>query len=226
MKRIGLLVAMLGLGALAWSPGSKTPECPSDMVPTGLGSCIDRFEWPNQKGVKPLIGVSGIAERVDLEAGRVMDAERLCASVGKRVCRRYEWVTACQGPNRTKYPFGSKIPKYSPDEQNGLCNYDKWFRRVDEYKVSIRDPGEMKRLDQSEPSGSRETCQSASGAYDMMGNAEEWVKCPDLGVDDWCLMGRYWSSPQPCQFTITKHSPRWHYYESGFRCCLSLKEKR
>ena len=218
MRKI-LALVLLSIGALGWAPG-ELGSCPSGMVPSGMGrSCIDRYEWPNRRGVKPLVGVSGVPEQEDLAAGRVMDAQRLCASVGKRVCLRDEWIAACRGEAYSKYPFGNEVPRYNPEDQNGLCNYDKWYRSPDEYKVATRDPHEMRRLDQSDPAGKRETCRSASGAYDMMGNAEEWVRCPGLGEQGWCLMGRYWSSPQACGYTITKHSPKWHYYESGFRCC-------
>lgn len=207
---------------LETSTSARDIVCPSDMVPTGVGTCIDRYEWPNKKGVKPLLGISGVAEDADIAAGRIMDVEQLCKSVGKRACKHYEWVKACQGPESKTYPFGNTLPKYDPNKRDGLCNYDKWFRVVDEQKVARRDPKEMDRLDQSEPSGERDTCKSSTGAMDMMGNAEEWVRCKD-GPHGWCLMGRYWSSPEPCIQTISIHSPKWHYYQSSMRCCTNVQ---
>lgn len=192
--------------------------CPSDMVLATEGVCIDKFEWPNKPGRKPMLGASGLPEEYDVKVGKVMDAKRLCASVGKRVCHAKEWVAACEGQHEAKYPFGNELPDFAPGDGTGLCNYDKKFIGPDEYKVFARDPKEMRRLDQSEPAGSRKTCRSASGAYDMVGNAEEWVTC-DNGRYGWCLVSRFWAEPFSCHNMIITHAPRWHYYSTGFRCC-------
>lgn len=198
--------------------------CPSDMVLAKPGVCIDRYEWPNKPGVRPMLGASGLPEEHDVKAGRVMDAQRLCASVGKRVCHADEWVAACEGRNEAKYPFGDELPEFVPGEGKGLCNYDKYFIGPDENKVWSRDPKEMKRLDQSEPVGNRKTCMSASGAFDMIGNAEEWVRC-DHGEYGWCLASRFWAEPVSCHNLIVTHAPRWHYYSTGFRCCKEIKKR-
>jgi formylglycine-generating enzyme required for sulfatase activity len=154
----------------------RTP-CPKLMVQAVPGVCIDQFEWPNEPGEKPLLGLSGVMEEYDKDKEEIWDAERLCASVGKRVCTAHEWIAACEGPDHTKYPFGDKLPKYTLGANDGLCNYDKFYIGPDEYKVFKRDPQHMQELDQSEPAGTRESCRSPSGAYDMIGNAEEWVRC-------------------------------------------------
>lgn len=215
-RRIVLFSGLL-LGASAERP------CPPGMVPTGTSACIDEFEWPNERGVHPMVGLSGVAEEADLAEGAVMDLERLCAGAGKRVCTIEEWTAACRGPGASRFPFGDRLPRFSPDEGGGLCNYDRWFRTPDEYKVMSRDQEEMGRLDQTEPSGARETCRSASGAHDMMGSVEEWVRCPGIGAYGWCLMGRYWAEPATCSFAVARHSPKWHYYETGGRCCSEMK---
>lgn len=199
--------------------------CPKGMVPVPHHPtvCIDQFEWPNRPGRRPLLGVSGVPEPQDRAAGRVMDAEALCASIGKRVCHAGEWVDACRGTGGAPYPWGAKVPRYTPGQGGGVCNYDKRFLAPDEYLVHRRDPAEMKRLDQSEPAGSRPECRSASGAYDMTGNAEEWVRCA-WGREGWCLAGRFWAEPRACTAMVPNHSPRWHYYAVGHRCCLDLEE--
>src|SRR3972149_5241215 len=137
------IVVLFALFAVPTAEGRIENPCPVGMVPTGHGSCIDRFEYPNQPGVKPLLGVSGIAEPEDQDAGVVIDAEQLCARSGKRVCRRDEWISACKGPEGAPYPFGRKLPKYDPNQQDGLCNYDKLFLSPNETKVYLRDPDEM-----------------------------------------------------------------------------------
>ena len=222
MKRIGYTILA---AILVCTSGASTNiikhACPPDMVRATKNVCIDRFEWPNIPGEKPLLGISGVAEPQDEEKGILMNAEDLCRSVGKRVCKAKEWIAACEGAQKNKYPFGDKLPKYTPGDNTGLCNYDKKYRAVDEYKVFTRDPEEMEFLDQSEPVGHRKTCVSTSGAWDMMGNAEEWVRCKD-GVEGWCLASRFWAEPRSCRALVISHSPRWHYYDSGGRCCKNL----
>jgi hypothetical protein len=200
--------------------GVVEPEaCPADMVDTGAGTCIDEYEWPNQRGAKPLLGISGVQEPWD-DADEVMDAERLCASVGKRVCELEEWRSACRGKNDAPYPFGTKLPKIERRE-DAPCNYAQFYREVNEMKVWERDPKHMAYLDQSWPSGSHESCRSASGAYDMIGNGEEWVRCPGKNEHGWCLVSRYWAHAVTCDDVITGHSPKWHYYTTTVRCCVN-----
>jgi len=200
-------------------------SCPRLMVPAVPGVCIDQFEFPNRPGMKPKLGLSGIVEDYDRDKKEILDAERLCRSVGKRVCTAHEWMSACEGTGHAKYPFGNKLPKYDLGKNNGLCNYDKFYMGVDEYLVFKRDPGHMRDLDQSEPAGNRKTCRSWSGAFDMVGNAEEWVRCKH-GREGWCLASRFWAEPRSCKALVASHSPRWHYYNTGTRCCLDVKESK
>lgn len=215
--------------------GVNLVPCPEDMVPVlEIGTCIDRYEWPNKQGVKPLVGVSAVASKYDRERGITMDAWTLCASVGKRMCTMEEWVSACRGPRSSDYPFGSRLPDQlrTLDSQTP-CNYAKQYREPDERLVFMRDSAEFARLDQSEPSGSRPKCKSRSGAYDMMGNVEEWIICPDWMTRNganceiidgkkicFCLAGRYWSEPVKCHKMAAGHQASWYYYETGHRCCL------
>jgi len=224
--RVILAAATASFAALcSGTAATEGSVCPPGMVFAVSGVCIDQYEWPNRAGKNPLLGASGVPEPQDVAAGRVMDAEHLCASVGKRVCTAREWTAACRGPEGAPYPWGSKVPRYTPGRGGGVCNYDKLYRAADEYLVHKRDPVEMRYLDQSEPAGSRPECRSASGAYDMMGNAEEWVRC-SWGRDGWCLAGRFWAEPRACTAMVPNHSPRWHYVTTSFRCCFDTGRKR
>lgn len=188
-----------------------TFNCPEGMVKIpGLNSCIDVYEWPNKKGQKILIGASAIPEDIDIKSGIVMDADTLCQSVGKRPCVKEEWVASCKG-------IRGPIVDWSSDKKS-VCNTDKKYRGVpDERKIHTRDEEVMNYLDQSDLAGERSNCKSSSGAMDMVGNAEEWVKCD--GKYGWCLMGRFWSDAKNCEYAVSTHSPNWHYYQSSFRCC-------
>lgn len=200
-------------------------ECPVGTVPVDAAVCIDRYEWPNVHGERPLIGASAEPEERDVERGETWDAVALCASVGKRVCTLREWVGACRGDGGARYPWGDRLPRFTPGERALPCNADRRHRGVrSEVAIYRRDPVEFARLDQREPSGARD-CVSASGAVDMVGNVEEWVRCPGVGRYGWCLMGRFWAEPRSCEYAVTVHAPRWHYYNTGFRCCLDRSWK-
>lgn len=65
--------------------------------------CIDRYEYPNQKGVKPRTQVSWA------------EAVRLCDDVGKRLCREDEWELACSNGQDWEYVYG-------PEREADRCN--------------------------------------------------------------------------------------------------------
>lgn len=193
--------------------GAPARGCPREMVPTGVGTCIDREEWHDPQTRRPLIGVSAVPER---EHPQVPSLVEHCRSVGKRTCDRQEWVSACSGGEH-RYPYGDE---WEP----GACNDNRVWKTVDEVKVARRDPREMARLDESEPVGSKSECRSPSGAFDMVGNAEEWVRCSE-GRFGWCLAGGYWASwgSKTCSSAVRVHAPNWHFAATGGRCCRGLE---
>ena len=78
--------------------------CPQDMDPVTIGAtrfCIDRYEWPNRKGVLPQSYVS------------FYQAGDSCAAAGKRLCTTEEWSLACAGPYSYAYPYGQKYERYA-----------------------------------------------------------------------------------------------------------------
>ena len=197
--------------AICIAHAAVSQACPKDMVVAMDGVCIDRYEWPNQVGVRPRIAMSGQQEAYGPPG---YDAEMLCRSVGKRPVEYQEWVAACKGPNEAPYPYGEV---YDVD----ACNTGKQWRSFDEHKVWLRDANELDRLDQSYPAGQFSRCVSAKGAYDMVGNAEEWVRCSH-GKFGWCLVGGYWAHNISCTAAIVVHSPYWHFFETSFRCALDI----
>lgn len=231
MRRALLLLPLLVLGA------KPKTGCPDDMVRIPKKDvCVDRYEWPNKKGAKPAVAMTAVQSLWDKKAGDDKhNAEALCKSVGKRMCTMDEWVAGCRGKRNAPYPFGRKLPSLARTPADKTpCNYAKWYRKPDGAKVFKRDPKELARLDQSDKSGARAKCKSASGAHDMMGNVEEWIRCPRymtksggncVGKDGdsnqvcYCLAGRYWSSPVKCHRIIAGHAAQYHDYETGFRCC-------
>ncbi len=169
--------------------------------------CIDRFEYPNQKGGHPPVNVSAY------------DAAAMCAERGKRLCYESEWVAACEGPDKLPFPYGL--------ERSGkLCNIDNRYiapalSRAYSNEPAVRD-AELRRLDQSVPSGSMETCKSGFGVYDLTGNFDEWVLAEhERGKSGWAaLKGGAWGHVRnACRPTTTSHPPQFTYYFISFRCC-------
>ncbi len=85
--------------------------------------CIDRYEAPNRRGIKPYTGVLGI------------EAAWWCDRRGKRLCTQNEWVRACLGPDGDNdYGYGNTfVPgTYATQGMNvrltknepAPCNYD------------------------------------------------------------------------------------------------------
>jgi hypothetical protein len=73
-------------------------HCPDDMEYVKVGKnefCIDRYEWPNKRGVKPISYVS------------INEARDSCFTVSKRLCETEEWMLACGGIYGWKFPYGS-----------------------------------------------------------------------------------------------------------------------
>lgn len=58
------------------------------------GVAMDRFEYPNRPGGRPLTGVTQ------------EEAEARCDDAGKRLCTTLEWERACGGQDRP-YPYGA-----------------------------------------------------------------------------------------------------------------------
>ncbi len=84
-------------------PGlEKSPCLPAmDQVKVGtMNFCIDRYEWPNRKGVVPQAYIS------------LYQATDSCYSVKKRLCTAEEWMVACAGPYTWKYPYGQNYERY------------------------------------------------------------------------------------------------------------------
>ena len=80
-------------------------------------------------------------------------ADAACQASGWRLCTEDEWSLACGGTDRQPLPYGQiHRPGWCNDHQGGV--------------------GEL------ESGGVRDKCVSPVGAYDIIGNAWEWVADP------------------------------------------------
>lgn len=172
----------------------RSTFCGKNAVPVGgaagdgpaKGYCVDQYEWPNQEGEKPKTFLSQ-AEAVEA-----------CQSVGKRLCSSSEWQGACQGPSKSKYPYGQSF------EASACVSSSQSVGR----------------------SGRKKDCRSWYGAYDMGGNVWEWTSTPSPKRNKYFIVsGGSWSSVNQTSCTTTKYSffPQNQYPMVGFRCCSDQK---
>ena len=188
-----------------FEPGST--RCTGPRLP--LDFCIDRYEYPNEKGAHPPVMVS------------FYDASGLCAAKGKRLCYESEWTAACEGPDELPFPYGW-------ERSAEKCNFDNAWVDPSLKKIYSDDPGvrdaELARLDRSVPSGHKPGCVSGYGVHDLTGNVDEWVLAdrdrPEEKGRFSALKGGAWGHVRnACRPVTTSHEPEFTYYFVSFRCC-------
>ncbi len=164
-------------------------ECPSQTMPVKVDRrtvCVDEYEWPNREGAWPQTMVSQA------------QAEDSCQAAGKRLCTREEWQDACQGPDQSRYPYGTPYDeRYCPAQQTAPAR-----------------------------SGRSPACRSYYGIYDLTGNVWEWTATPDSAEDDFFwVAGGDWETAEKATCRQAKFSfyPQNRYPSVGFRCCEEPK---
>ncbi|HEY4120570.1 MAG TPA: SUMF1/EgtB/PvdO family nonheme iron enzyme [Byssovorax sp.] len=171
--------------------------------------CVDRYEWPNEKGELPALLLSW------------GDAKKLCEGEGKRLCGESEFNFACEGEAMLPYTYG-----YARDATK--CNIDRPYRKREhkllKYARCMKSEAckkELARLDQRLPAGSLPACVSPFGVYDLNGNINEWVVRPKQKYPNRSgLKGGWWGPVRGrCRPTVGFHKEDDYGYEEGFRCC-------
>lgn len=196
--------ANFGIGPLQCAEFESPAKCKSKER-KHQNFCIDTYEWPNQKGELPPIGMTW------------NDAKNSCEGIGKRLCAATEWTFSCEGESIKPYPYDDG---YHRDAT--VCNIDK----------PSMDPSlprsEWPKHYSAVPSGSMDRCVSPFGVHDMTGNVDEWVnnttglKDKDPYISG--LKGGYWSKVRArCRPMTTAHGPDFSFYQIGFRCCQNAK---
>ncbi len=180
---------------------APTPGCLGKAIHKRF--CIDRFEYPNKVGARPVVMKTWY------------EARDACQAQGKRLCGDTEWTLACEGQERLPYPYGL--------ERNAeACNIDK--PHPDPDIRALEDPrtrdAEAARLDQRDASGDRPHCVSPYGVQDMTGNVDEWVVNETGRPFTSGLKGGYWGPVRTrCRPMTTAHNEQFLFYQIGFRCC-------
>jgi formylglycine-generating enzyme required for sulfatase activity len=158
---------------------------------------IDRYEYPNRLGAKPLCGVTFEGEEGEWSWSEARQAAR---DADKKLPTRTQWMLAAEGPKALPFPYGTQ---YDP--------------KAAAVGMAFKD-GPL-------PSGSRPLDRSAFGIFDMSGNVAEWIRDEDdfsyAGLHDAC--GGRWTSQEPgqssCRF-VKPHTPMDDLDSVGLRCVL------
>lgn len=140
--------------------------------------CIDLFEYPNRRGAMPTVSVG------------FSDAERMCESQGKRLCREVEWERACKGGGSLKWTYGQTFDA-------NACNTED-------------EAGEPRSL---AASGRFSGCRSSYGVFDLSGNVAEWTQ------ERVVKGGSFATSDYGVRCASRKTSGVSKSSEVGFRCC-------
>lgn len=175
--------------------------------------CIDRYEFPNKKGVRPMV------------MQNFYQAQVHCQQRGKRLCTESEWTKACEGPDAEPFPYG-----YTRDPKK--CRGDQPYGFPNKKKILDRDPAELERLWQGVPSGSQPDCVSDYGVHDMPGNADELAASETSGLgpkqdfDNVTTGGPwYYGVRNQCRPKIYTHDESFAYYYLSWRCCQEADGK-
>jgi len=188
-RRVVAFFSALSILSLA-AAGAAAAECDSDAVRVG-DVCVDKYEasvWSTPQGGAPGTQLTSYPCAADGQdcGGKIFarsvsgvapardiswfQALAACANVGKRLLTNAEWQMAAAGT----------VDRGAADDHDRDCNTNTPFPPL--------------------PAGSRLSCVSFYGAYDMVGNVWEWVSdwvprsqpCPGWGAfsdDTMCLSG-------------------------------------
>lgn len=177
------------------------------------------------------------------------EASMACENSSKRLCTVSEWYRACRGASLSPYSYGKRFVKgrCNTSKPHLLSLLFGTNPRAWKYDEHFNNPG----LNQLEGflarTGQYEQCVSDEGVHDMVGNLHEWVsdsvdrslalKLPLLpGIQralrrthgHGIFMGGFFSTTaehgRGCAFVTIGHSPRYHDYSTGFRCCRDAEE--
>jgi formylglycine-generating enzyme required for sulfatase activity len=178
------------------------------------GQTFSPHEPPNGKSVKA-VSKPGVVPQAHVS---MLEAQRACANAGKRLCHRDEWVAACKGPNKTRYPYGDERVANACVDTNRTAPLPLFYSQSEMYTSrAMNDPRLNQQPNTVAKTGEASACTNAYGVHDMVGNVHEWV-------DDGTFHGGYYLDTkinrEGCDYVTTAHDAAYYDYSTGFRCCL------
>ncbi len=183
-----------------------------DLPTRPMHFCVDRFEYPNERGEYPIIMVTW------------REATALCEERGARLCTEDEWTFACEGEEALPFSTG-----YVRDPS--ACVLDRPWRFVHEHalaeRTGVQALREIDDLWQGEASGAYPRCRTPFGVNDMIGNVDEWTHSVQKSGLRSILKGGYWGPVRTqCRASTRVHDEDFYFYQIGFRCCADAPAAR
>lgn len=190
-----------GIASVA-DPGN-CPGRPEMSRVSGAEACIDLYEASRgEKG--EAVSASGKKPWAELTYA---EAEQACSKAGKRICTKQEWELACTAGGKGRFPYGDKhVAGACNDGLNGLVH--------------------------ALPTGAMAKCRSVAGApLDLMGNLCEFAQPTEVDNGRSPCRGSYFysgsiSTPEDDCYVYGVVDPDDSAVGFGFRCCLTIGEKR
>ena len=153
-------------------------------------------------------------------------ARLACENAGKRLCTEDEWITACRGEQRRKFPYGDE---YEEGRCNVYVRLHPAFALHGSASYGHRDP-RLNLVENSEgrallrPTGATPQCASrwnGDRIYDLVGNIDEWVDAEKAQ-----FLGGFYArgTREGCEAHVRSHVAAYYDYSTGGRCCRTLKE--
>lgn len=241
---------------------ARARACPPEMALVGT-TCVDRWEahlvLPTGERASPYDRPrEGVRHQARSAPGVVpqgyvsrVEASAACRDAGKRLCFAREWLAACEGASRTRYPYGNAA-------REGACNtgkphlMQKLFgpdTRIYTFEAHYNSPKLNRFPGFLSATGEHTGCVSEAGIHDMVGNLHEWVADPvdarfrkllverhadqhvrDSATDgNGAFLGGFYSTREQhgvgCSYITPAHEPAYHDYSTGFRCCRDAAEQ-
>ena len=206
--------------------------CPAGMIPVA-GFCIDRYEaalldvsdpdnpspWSPYRNPGSTLVVA-VSSRSAVPQGAIsgQQAAAACQLAGKRLCTDQEWLRACQGPAGLTYPYGNtRLP--------GVCNDFRASHPMIDYigpppwtPEQLQHPCINQQFNTVDRNGANDSCASAEGAFDMMGNLHEWTADPNGTYRGGSYLDTAFNG-NGCLYLTTAYDTDYADYGTGFRCC-------
>jgi hypothetical protein len=205
--------------------------CPNEMTLVGE-TCVDKWEAAivevrgdgAEVAWSPYHSPHGHKIRAVSKPGVVpqgymsmSEAKRACEGASKRLCKTSEWKAACKGPNKTTWPYGPTHVDYACVDTARTAPLAKLYSGKEMFENRNMIDARLNQFPNTvAKTGETQSCTNESGAFDMVGNVNEWT-------EEGTLHGGFYldtkTLKEGCDYTTAAHVPIYYDYSTGFRCC-------
>lgn len=232
---------LLIAAAILLCAASARALCKPGMVEIDGKYCIDKYEGAlvevTASGTSPwspfyaplatstyrAISIKGVKPQGHISGARALAA---CVNASKRLCSAAEWLQACQGSAKQKYPYGNDYKLQTCNEHSHDDKYVSPLNRLHNGKpvyngTTMNDPRINQLPGTLTLTGDHAQCVSPNGVYDMVGNLHEWT-AERNGIRGVFRGGYYNEAEQHgsgCVYLTQAHAFDYYDYSTGFRCC-------